>query len=205
MIELRGQLDAPIGIRREILDGAVHHLGVADIGLHVVRTVDRRDEESDRAHGALDLGCEHVVADLERAQHEDERAGGEIGQQPAPGGADRDAERGDQRGERRRLDAEVAENPDDEEDVERDADRVADVADDRRLDLLPLERFLDQRARETDQPAADDVERDGAENLEAEGDERRLRGVVHVLQIHGGSDRCGARASADEGDAGPLL
>ena len=66
----------------------------------------------------------HVVADLERAQHQDERAGGEVGQQAAPGGADRDAEAGDQRGERRRLDAEVAEDGDDQDDVQRDGDSI---------------------------------------------------------------------------------
>ena len=81
-------------------------------------------------------------------------------EQSAPRGADRDADRGDQCGERRRLDAEVAQDADDEQDVERDIERVADVADHRRLDLLALERLPDQRADDADQPAADDVDRD---------------------------------------------
>ena len=67
------------------------------------------------------------VADLERPQHEHERAGGEIGEQPAPRRADREAGAREQRRERRRLDAEVAEDAEDQRDVERDRDDRAQV------------------------------------------------------------------------------
>ena len=77
--------------------------------------------------------------------------------------------------ERRRLDAEVTQDADDEQDIERNIDRAADVAAHRRLDLLPLEGLPNQRADDADEPATDDVDRDGAQHLEAEGDEYRLR------------------------------
>ncbi len=173
VIELRGEVDATVRVVREVLDRAVHDLRVADHRVHVVGRVDRRGEQADRAHGALDLAGEHVVADLERPQHEDEGARREVGEQAAPRGADGDAERGDQRGERRRLDAEVAEDADHQQHVQCDADDVADVADDRRLDLLALERLVDQRSDEADQPAADDVEDDRADDLQRERDDRR--------------------------------
>ena len=138
----------------------------------------------DGAHRALDVAREHVVADLERPQHEDERAGREVREQAGPRGADGDADGGDQRGERRRLDPEVAEDPDHQQHVQRHRDGVADVADDGRLDLLPLERLLDQRAGDADQPAPDDVDGDRADHLEPHRDRRHLRGFHHVLQVH---------------------
>ena len=60
----------------------------------------------------------HEVADLERPQHQHERAGGEVPEHPAPGRADREPGAGQERGEGRRLDAEVAEDADDERDVQ---------------------------------------------------------------------------------------
>ena len=98
--------------------------GIADHRLHVVRCVDRRAEETDHLHRALDFAGDDVVADLERPQHENERARCEIRQQPAPRRAYRDAEARDERRERRRLDAEVAEDRDDQDDVEGDRLRI---------------------------------------------------------------------------------
>ena len=68
------------------------------------------------------------VADLERPQEHQERAGREVGQQPAPRHADGDAAGGDQRGERRGLDAEESEDGDDERDVQEDGKGGLDVA-----------------------------------------------------------------------------
>ena len=61
------------------------------------------------------------IADLERPEEHEERAGREIGQQPAPGHADGDAARRQKRGERRGLDAEEPEDGDDQYRVQEDA------------------------------------------------------------------------------------
>ncbi len=62
----------------------------------------------------------HDVADLERTQKNEEDASREVRQQAAPRHADRDAAGGEQRGECRRLDAEEAEDGDDQHDVQDD-------------------------------------------------------------------------------------
>jgi hypothetical protein len=184
VVDLRQQVDAAEGVAAEVLDRPVHDLGVAHHRLDVVGRVDRGVEEPDHAHRAFDIAGNHVVADLERPQHEDERPGGEVGQQAAPRRADCNAEAGHERGERRRLDAEVAEDGDDQNDVQRDGNDRADVADDGRLDLLRLERLHHQVRGEADQHPADDVRGDGAEHLQAEGDDDGLCGFDHAGDVH---------------------
>jgi len=185
MIELGGQFDAAVRIVGKILDRAAHDLGVADHRQHVVRRVDRRREQPDRPHRAFDVAGDEVVAHFERSQHQDESAGGEVRQQSAPRSADRDTQRGDQRGERRRLDAEVAEDADDQHDVERHGDHVRDVTDHRRLDPLALERLGGERRDQPDQHPADDVDDDRARHLERSRDDDGFRRFVQVAEVHG--------------------
>jgi len=184
VVELGRELHAAVRIVAEILDRPAHDLRVADHRLHVVGRVDRRVEQSDQPHSTFDIAGDDVVADLEGPQHEDERAPGEIRQEPAPGRPHGDAEARDQRGERRRLDPEVAEDRDDQDDVQRDGEDRADVADDGRLDFLPFERVLHEVRGEPDQNAADDVGDDCADQLEPECDQHGLRGFQHCRDIH---------------------
>ena len=99
MVDLRQEFHAAIGVVAEILDGSAHDLGVADHRLNVVGRVYRGIEQTDHPDGSLDLARHHVIADFEWPEHEDERAGGEIGQEPTPGRADRNAKAGDQSSE----------------------------------------------------------------------------------------------------------
>ncbi len=179
------QVDAPVRVAAEVLDRAAHDLRVADHRLDVVGRVDRGVEEPDHPHCSLDLARHHVVADLERPQHEDERAGGEVRQQAAPRRADGDAEAGHQRGERRRLDAEIAEDRDDQDDVERDGDVSSRRNGSRSArPSAARARLRDEVRREADQHPADDVGGDRARHLQRERDEQRLRGVDPVLDVH---------------------
>jgi hypothetical protein len=74
MVELRGEVDATIGIVAEVPDRSVHDLRVADQRLHVVGRIDRRAEQPDHPDRPFDVAGDHVVAHLERPQHDNERA-----------------------------------------------------------------------------------------------------------------------------------
>ena len=125
----------------------------------------------------------HEIADLHRPQHHQEGARGEVGQQARPGHADGDAGRRDQGGEGRRLDAEVAENADDQQNIQGHRDDRADVAQHGRVDLLALQRGAHHVHRDTDQPAADHPECDGREHLDADLGRRRHDEILPARNI----------------------
>src|SRR6185437_5571152 len=110
--ELRHEFDAPIGVGRVVLDVVAEDLGVADERYDVVGRVDGGREEPDLVHRSLDAAGQDVVAHLERTEHQQEGAGGEVGQQAGPGGADRDARSGDEGGEAGGLEPEITEDRD---------------------------------------------------------------------------------------------
>ena len=66
--------------------------------------------------GGTDL---HEITDLERPEDDQERARGEVAEQPRPRRADRKTDTGEQCGKRRRLDAEIAKDADDQDDDHR--------------------------------------------------------------------------------------
>ena len=152
--------------------------------MHVVRAVDGGAEKADFHHRAFNAAGLDVVTDLERPQRDQERAGGKVRQQSAPGGADGDTHRCNQGGERGGFYAEVAEDGDDEDDVQRDADDVTDVAQQRRVNLLFGQRDGNQPYGNADQPAADDPDGDRAENLQSDCGQRGGDGVHDVLHVH---------------------
>ena len=177
VVDLRETVDAAIRGGRVVLQRIAHQLAVAHQRDHVVGRDDRRGEQAELAHGALDAAAGDVVADLEGAQHHQERAGREVRQQARPGGADREARGRQQCGERGRLEAEKAQDADHQHDVQHHADDRREVALQRGVDLAHGQRGLDQAHREADQPAAGPPQREGAEQLEAEVDDDLLGGV----------------------------
>jgi hypothetical protein len=134
-----------------------------------------------------------VANSLERVQYEQEGAGGEVGEQPAPGSADGDAHCGDQGGERGGFDAEITEDADHQHDVEGHRDGRSHVAGERRVDLLLLHRARDDADDDAYQPAADDPGDDGAEDLDADGHQDGAGVADHFLQVHGRSLGWGER------------
>jgi hypothetical protein len=120
-VDAVGQLGQPIhatvAVGRVVLDGVAQDLGVADQGEHMVRRVDFRGEQADLLHDAVHAAGQHMIPDPERMQDQDEGAGGEIRQEPAPGRPDRDADGRDQSGEAGRLDPELSEDGDHQKDV----------------------------------------------------------------------------------------
>ena len=88
--QLRFQIDAAIGIGGKILDRVRKDFVVADYRQHVVRRVQRGDKKSDFLHRTGNTAHRYEIADLERPEHNHERAGGGIRQQPAPRHADGD-------------------------------------------------------------------------------------------------------------------
>ncbi len=87
------------------------------------------------------------------------------------------------RGKTGRLDAEVTEDRDDQNDIQSDRDDRADVAQQRRIDLLALQGGGHQANGKTDEPTADQIEDDRTDDLEAHeyGDvDNRLHGLIHV-------------------------
>src|SRR4029453_4484042 len=73
----------------------------------------------------------------------------------SPPHADRDAAGGDQGRECCRLDAEVAEDGDDQHDIEQHGQAPLHVARERGVEILPREAAVQQAERESNQPATD--------------------------------------------------
>src|SRR5581483_3721526 len=183
------QVDAAEGVMREILDGVAEDFVVADQIQNVVQGVDRGDEQADFFDRAGDAAGSDKVADLERSQDHDKRAGGEIGQQAAPRHADGHPRGGDDGGEARGLDAEVAEDRDHQNYIQGDRDDRADVTQQGWIDLLFLHRRGNQAHGEADEPAADQPEGQRADDFEADHNpdiDDRLHGFAHVHDTSSG-------------------
>ena len=144
----RRQIDAPERIGREVLDGLREDLVVADDREHVVGGIDCRAEQPDGVHRPDDARDGDEVADPERAQEYQERAGGEVGQQPAPGHADGDTAGGQQGREARGFNAEKAEDRDNKCDVEHEAHAGLEVACERGVDVLSRQRPAERSVRQ---------------------------------------------------------
>ena len=155
--------------------------------------VDVGGEEPDLDDRPLDAARLHIVTHLEGTEHDEKCSGREIREQPTPGGADRYTDARHQSRERRRLDAEVAEERDDEHDVQRDGEDVGEVPYQGRIDVLARESPPEQPHDQADQPPPDDPDRDGSQRSQAEGDQDGARGGGegaggrrHVLCVHRG-------------------
>ncbi len=185
--QLRLELDAAVGVARVVLDRVREDLVVADQRDDVVRRIERSGEQADFLDRAGHAGDRDEIAHLERPQHDQERPGREVGQQPRPCHADRHARRRDQRRERRGLDAEVAQDADHQQDVQRDGDDRADIAQHGRVHLLVFQRTLHQPHRQVDQPAADDPEGDRRQDLHSDiGGVLRHDCLVLACRVDGG-------------------
>lgn len=111
---------------------------------------------------------------FEGPQDDEEAAGRQVGQEPAPCGAHGKADTGNQGGKGGRLHPEVAEDGHNQDDVQRDRDKAADIADQARVDLLFLEGALHHAPDKADEPSADDPEYNGSKDLGADS-----RGIRH--------------------------
>jgi hypothetical protein len=149
----------------------------------VMMTVPNSPEFMHRADHAADAD---EVAHLERAQHQHEGAGGEVAEQPAPGGADRQAGAGQQGGEGGGLDAHVAHDAEHQGDVQRDGDDRAEVLGQRRVDVVAVHRRLHQPDHPADQPAADDPEGECGDYLDRQFGGGGAEEGLYGLHVHGG-------------------
>jgi hypothetical protein len=123
----------------------------------------------DRADDAADAD---EVAHLERPQHQHEGTGREVAEHAAPGHADGHAGTGDQRREAGGLHAEVTQDAEHQGDVQHHRDDRAEVLGQRRIDMVAGHRRLHEIDHAADQPAADDPEGDGRQDLDAQLDGR---------------------------------
>src|SRR5262249_26878862 len=137
---------------------------------------------------------------VEGTEDGQEAAGREVTEQAAPGHADGDAGGGDERRERRRLDAEEAENRDDQDDVEADRYGRGDVEAEGRVDAPAEEPTADKPPAIANERAANDPERDGADDPDPEPHPDVSRNLQHFLELHARPPRSrrGALAAAGE-------
>ena len=142
-------------------------------------------KQADLVDSARDAGRGDEVAHLERPQNHQEGASREVGEQSAPCHADRNAAGCDESGERRRLNAEVAEDRDDQGDVEQDGNPRLHVARERGVEVVPLQRATQQTERESDQVAADQPEGQRAGDLPCDGDEGGDGVLREGIEVHG--------------------
>ncbi|MNH21380.1 hypothetical protein D3C79_811870 [compost metagenome] len=170
----------------EVLDVVAEDLVVADQGQHVVRGVDRGSEETDLSDRTDHAAGADEVTDLERAQDDNEGTGRQVGQQPRPGHADGQTDRGKQRGEGSGLHAEVTEDADHQDDVQCHGDDRADIAQHGRVELLLGQGPLHHADGKTDQPASDDPEGNGGENLDRESGPVLLHQRDQRVELLGG-------------------
>jgi hypothetical protein len=165
--QLALQFDPTIRVGAEILDGVAEYLRVADQCEYVVRRIQCAGEQADFLHRTGDAADGDKVTHLERFQHDQERPRREVGQQSAPGCADGDADAGNQCRETGGLDAEVAQDGNDQHNVQGDGDEAADVTHQRWIDLLPAQRALQHASGEADQPTSHNPENNGGKHLES--------------------------------------
>ena len=119
VVDRRREIDAAIRICREVLDGSEKTLLFPTM-VSTYRRVDGRAKQSDGFNGAGDTSRADEVADLERSQEDEECAGREICQQPAPGDTDGHTARRQKRGERGRFHAEETKDCNDQGRVQED-------------------------------------------------------------------------------------
>ena len=96
--QLRGAIDAAIAVGGEVFDGVVRNLAVADDRLDVVGRGDDGVEQPDFGRRALDAAGDDIIADLVRPENDQEGAGGEIAEQPRPGGTNGKTDTGELHG-----------------------------------------------------------------------------------------------------------
>ncbi|MNQ99895.1 hypothetical protein D3C85_1156470 [compost metagenome] len=170
----------------EVLDVVAEDLVVADQGQHVVRGVDCGGEQADFGDGAGYPTGANEVTDLERAQHDNEGTRRQVRQQPRPGHADGQADRREQRREGGGLHAEVTEDGDHQDDVQRDGDDRADVTQHGGVDFLLAQRLLHDTDGKADQPAPNDPEVNGTQNLDCKSDTVGLHDCNKCVELLGG-------------------
>ena len=157
---------------------------VADDGHDVVRRNERRSEQAQLPHRAGDAADADEVADLERTQDQHEGACREIAEQAAPRRADGQTGACQQRSERSRLNAEIAQNAEDQCNRQDCGDDRAEVLRQRRIDATAVHRPVQDADHAFDQPPADEPESDGGNDLDRQcgqgrGDEEMDRVDVH--------------------------
>ena len=126
-----------------------------------------------------------MVADLERPQHLQEYSGREVGQQAAPGRADRQAGSSQQRGEGGGPDAEDVQDRQHQQHIERDADDSGNV--DGQCGIEPVaaqQRGAGQTLQDADHPAADEPGHYRAQRLQAEIDSLGAEESPDHVRVH---------------------
>lgn len=198
--DLRGQVDATIRRCAVVGDVVREDLVVADDRHDVVRRDDRRAEQAELLDRARDAARVDHVADLERTQHLHEHACGEMCEQAAPGGTDREAEAGEQRGERGGLHAEDLQDREDQQDRQQHADDGGQVVGECRVDLAAAAHDLaEQAGADADRPAADEPQDDRGEEVEAEveaASHQELLGGGEIDHAFSGGEGARARRRA---------
>ena len=161
-------LDAAGSRIGHIVHDAVRHAAVRNDNRLVVRRGQHRIEEVDLLDRTL-LSLGHdVVARAERLEQQNQYAARKVLQRTAQCHADGEAGRSDDGQERSRLDAENADDDQQQEDPGHDPQHVADELVERRVEFAPFEDFVEHAVEPTDQPAADEIDDDGGDEFAAE-------------------------------------
>lgn len=159
--ELHLELGASVGVVRRVVENVLgQHLGVADERAHTaIADVDDGREHPDLFDDAAHTPGDHVVADLVGPHHQQKDAGGEVLEQIAPGGADREARAREQRGEGGDLHAEVAKDRDHQRRGQQHREHRVHVAAQRGLDAPSVQGLVEAAQRQAQDPPADEPER----------------------------------------------
>lgn len=185
--ELGGKVDAAEGIFREVFNVGSEDDVVADISPDVVGCVDGGDKEADFLDGSGDAAGRDEVANLEGAEDDEEDAGGEVGEESAPGGADGESGGGDEGGDGGGVDAEVSDDAEGEGDVEDDSDGGAEVAEEGGIEVAGLEGFGYEVDDGADEPATDHPDGESGDELDEPGEDVLLEEGEHLVgvEVHG--------------------
>src|SRR5215471_3479734 len=154
--QLRSEFDSAVWIGGEVLNDIAKDLGIANDIANIVQGINGAGEQTNLVHRARYAASGDEIAHLQRLKNHEKYSGREIGQQPAPCHADRNAGGSDQGGKARCLHPEEAEDGNHKDDVQQRSYRILYVTNDGGINLLFRHRAADDAQGERNQPAAYD-------------------------------------------------
>ena len=133
---------------------------------YIINCVDGGYEHAHFLHGAFHTTSLDVITHIDRAKQLEKHTGGKIAQQTTPCCADGDTSTGEEGGEAGGLHAEEAEDRHRQHHAQQGADQAEQEGNQSGIELGHREAAPQHAHGEADQPAANNPEKDCADNLE---------------------------------------
>ena len=206
-------LDAVVGLGAEVLQRTGGQAAVGDDDAVVIIGVDDGVEDLDLAHRALQLAKLDVVAHLVGLQQQDEHTAGKVLQRAAQRHADGHTGTGKDGDERAGLDAQHADDGDDEQEQQRDLDETQQERNERAVKVLAHHDGARHAVDLVDDELADVKDHDRRQDAQSQRDDlTRERGdqaahvqileLVHNLGGRHRRDRIGMELGSQRIDMG---